>query len=457
MPPKKLPHRIFAQNQRRANWPLRIVLVLVLLGGGYGAYRYFAPVATPLITEVLSPTPAVETTTAPEAAPTPAPADAVTQARTLLASGDRSGARALVQPIVAGQADVGLLPQALTLAAEIETADGNASQTMAHLERVLKEFGGSPEAPRANGLYARALEAAGRTAEAESIYTRLRDTAPKGMRAVGLMGFARKAERDGDVLGARDLYRQALNDAETGTPAWEEALDNLGRLNVQLIFAPGETPESKYYAVEKGDNLTGIGIKLNTTQGLLTRANNLTDDARLNLGQRLKYTPKDFRIVVERATCKMYLLDNDGIFKRYRTGLGMPGHETALGNYTIGNKQKDPVWHPQGRPPVASGDPNNELGTRWMPLVAVEPNLPDDLGIHGTIAPETIGQYKSHGCPRMLKEDVEELYDLVVRSTPVQIVETISWSEVLRPSAPVAGTPTPEQKTPANSAEKVNP
>jgi lipoprotein-anchoring transpeptidase ErfK/SrfK len=53
--------------------------------------------------------------------------------------------------------------------------------------------------------------------------------------------------------------------------------------------------------------------------------------------------------------------------------------------------------------------------------------LPTDLGIHGTIEPASIGQYKSHGCPRLLKEDVEELYDLVVRSTPVSIVEVIDW------------------------------
>lgn len=71
-------------------------------------------------------------------------------------------------------------------------------------------------------------------------------------------------------------------------------------------------------------------------------------------------------------------------------------------------------------------DPANELGTRWMPLAPADAGLPTDLGIHGTIAPETIGKYESHGCPRMFKKDVEELYDLVVRSTPVEIVERMT-------------------------------
>ena len=192
-------------------------------------------------------------------------------------------------------------------------------------------------------------------------------------------------------------------------------MDALGKLKTELIFSPMETPDSKVYELQKGDSLTSIGIKLNTTQGLLMRANNLTEQTTLQLGQRLKYTPKDFRILIERSTCRLFLLDNDGLFKRYYVGLGMPGYETTLGKYTIGNKEKDPIWHKKGSAPVPAGDPANELGTRWMPLVPTAEGLPKDLGIHGTIAPETIGQYKSHGCPRMKEEEQFR------RITPVHI------------------------------------
>jgi lipoprotein-anchoring transpeptidase ErfK/SrfK len=63
------------------------------------------------------------------------------------------------------------------------------------------------------------------------------------------------------------------------------------------------------------------------------------------------------------------------------------------------------------------------LGSRWLPMVPEEEGLPRDLGIHGTIKPKSIGTYSSKGCPRMHNAEVEELYDLVVRSTPVQVVE----------------------------------
>ena len=68
--------------------------------------------------------------------------------------------------------------------------------------------------------------------------------------------------------------------------------------------------------------------------------------------------------------------------------------------------------------PIPPGDPRNELGTRW---IGFEPTN-GSYGIHGTIAPESIGKAVGNGCVRMLNEDVEELYDLVVAETPVEVI-----------------------------------
>jgi len=245
------------------------------------------------------------------------------------------------------------------------------------------------------------------------------------VRAPALCGLARAAERADDLEKARALCREAVRDAAWNSPDWDEAAEALGRLNIALIFSPKPTPESQVYTVERGDNLTNIGMKLNTTQGLLMRANALDKVTTLNVGDRIKFTPKDFRIIIERSTCRLFLLDGDGLFKCYRVGLGKTGHETTLGEYRIGNKQVDPTWFKPNAGPIPPGDPRNELGSRWMPLVPEREELPTDLGIHGTIAPETIGEHSSSGCARMHNADVEELYDLVVRSTPVEIVETV--------------------------------
>lgn len=344
-------------------------------------------------------------------------------AHALYAAGDFDGAQKTLSTVLIRGKDPILLPKALLLQAAIDRVSGRSEAMLAALKRAVDEFPSSPDYPVVATHYANALEMQGQTDAAVALYEAICVTAPPAHRASAMSGLARNALRGKNFVEARKLFRDALNDAEWNSPAWNEALDAVGNLNVRLIFSSEATPESKYYTIEKGDNLTNIGIKLNTTQGLLTRANGVTENTQLRIGQQIKYTPKDFRIIVERSTCRLFLLDKDGIFKRYFAGLGMPGHETALGKYTIGNKQKDPTWFKPGAGPVPPGDPHNELGTRWMPLIPSDAGLPGDLGIHGTIAPETIGQYKSHGCPRMLKEDVEELYDLVVRSTPVEIVE----------------------------------
>jgi lipoprotein-anchoring transpeptidase ErfK/SrfK/predicted negative regulator of RcsB-dependent stress response len=356
--------------------------------------------------------------------------DNLEKARGLLAEGKTEDARVLLEPIAAEVKNDAVTPVALRLLAEIQEKNGNIPAALELLERAQTEFPNSAELPSVALSLARLLENSGQADRAAKIYEQVRADAPPEVRAPAITGLGREAERAGDLVKARDAYRQAVREATFNSPAWNDAVDQLGRLNVQLIFSAQETPESKVYVIEKGDNLTSIGIKLNTTLGLLMRANGIQETTSLQLGDRIKHTPKDFRILIERSTCRLFLLDKDGIFKRYSVGLGKEGNATTLGNYKIGNKEKDPIWHKRGEGAIPPGDPRNELGTRWMPLVPTEEGLPTDLGIHGTIKPETIGSYCSMGCARMHREDVEELYDLVVRSTPVQIVETCSLEQL---------------------------
>jgi lipoprotein-anchoring transpeptidase ErfK/SrfK len=359
-----------------------------------------------------------------EAVQTTAPTTLDT-AQALLEAGKSNEAREALRPLAANAKDAQVAVPAIMMLADLDARAGDRANALNGFKRVTTEFPESPERPRALAQYAKLLEDDGKTAEALAVYNDIRANAPEEFRAPALSGIARQVERDGKVGEARDLYAEAARGAAWDSPAWNEAIDALGRTNIAMVFSPSETPESKTYTVEKGDSLTTIGIKLNTTQGMLTRANNLTADSKLDLGQRLKWTPKDFRIVIERSKCRIFLMDSNGIFKRYICGLGKPGHETTLGVYKIGNKEKDPVWHKPGEGPIPAGDPRNLLGTRWMPMVPIQEGLPKDLGIHGAPDPTTIGSFTSNGCARMKMEEVEELYDLIVRSTPVQVVETV--------------------------------
>jgi hypothetical protein len=68
-----------------------------------------------------------------------------------------------------------------------------------------------------------------------------------------------------------------------------------------------------------------------------------------------------------------------------------------------------------------------------MPLVPEQEGLPRDLGIHGSLDPAAVGKYSTNGCARLLMEEVEELYDLIVRATPVQIVDAFDPA-ILQPT-----------------------
>ncbi|MCX5769334.1 MAG: L,D-transpeptidase family protein [Candidatus Hydrogenedentes bacterium] len=338
--------------------------------------------------------------------------ESLAKAQELYNQGNLAEARKELEPLAEGR-DLITGPQATVLLAKLNGIEGKSGDNLALLEAGVKRFGASPDYARVAVAYGRALEEGGKLVEAGGVFEEVRNSAPGELRAPALTGLGRKAEREKDLFGARDLYRKAVEDA----------------------------------AVQRGDSITSIGNSLNTTQGLLMRANGITEETVLNLNQQLKYTPKDFRIIIERSKCRVFLLDKEGIFKQYKVGLGKPGHETTLGTYKIGNKEKNPAWNKPGEGLIPFGDPRNELGTRWMPLVPDQQGLPGDLGIHGTIRPETVGLYSSNGCVRLLPADIEGLYDLVVRATPVEIVESYSGNE---PAAAVAAasageTPAPQQ------------
>ncbi|MCD6288380.1 MAG: L,D-transpeptidase family protein [Candidatus Hydrogenedentes bacterium] len=236
-------------------------------------------------------------------------------------------------------------------------------------------------------------------------------------------GLGRIEEASGRLLDARDIYRDAVKASVAGTDDYKEAVELLGNINVRLLFSKAKTPESILYRVKPGDSISSIGSKFSVTKASILRANGLQPDTPLRVNWSLKITPFEYKVVIDMSDFRMQVFANDQLFKEYDVGLGRPDSPTTPGKYVIGNKIVNPTWYsPKGKvyPP---GDPENELGTRWMGLQPLEPNLPTDLGIHSTIHPNTVGWASSSGCPRMRPADAEELFDILPLRTPVLIKE----------------------------------
>lgn len=112
----------------------------------------------------------------------------------------------------------------------------------------------------------------------------------------------------------------------------------------------------------------------------------------------------------------------------YPVSIGRMDWATPLGATTIVRKQRDPPWYPpesirreheeQGDPlpRMVPPGPDNPLGRFALRL-----GIPGYL-IHGTNKPFGVGMRVSHGCIRMLPDDIERLFPQVETGTPVHII-----------------------------------
>ncbi len=119
-------------------------------------------------------------------------------------------------------------------------------------------------------------------------------------------------------------------------------------------------------------------------------------------------------IVVSLEDRKLALVENGQVTKVYSVAVGKPSTPSPAGEYTIGRRVMNPTYHHDGRT-VAPG-PHNPVGDRWMGLSK------PGYGIHGTNEPNSIGKAASHGCIRMGKADIEDLYSRVAVGDQVEIV-----------------------------------
>ncbi len=118
------------------------------------------------------------------------------------------------------------------------------------------------------------------------------------------------------------------------------------------------------------------------------------------------------------------------VVKTFPVGIGRQDWGTPLGATQVVGKQKDPTWTPPASirkeheengdplPAVVPAGPNNPLGQYAMRLGIGK----GSYLIHGTNKAFGVGMRASHGCIRMMPEDIEYLFPQIAVGTPVRIV-----------------------------------
>lgn len=107
-----------------------------------------------------------------------------------------------------------------------------------------------------------------------------------------------------------------------------------------------------------------------------------------------------YTIGINLGARKLTFFQGSGVRGVYPVAVGKPSTPTPTGDFAVINKRVNP---------------GGVFGSRWMGFTR------RGHGIHGTSAPQKIGQSVSLGCVRMRNEHIESIYPLVTIGTPVVI------------------------------------
>ncbi len=208
-----------------------------------------------------------------------------------------------------------------------------------------------------------------------------------------------------------------------------------------FAFAAVITGGETIYRVAKGDSLLLISAKLGVDTATIARENKLDPSRRLQPGQELrlntrKIAPKvvDNGIVVDIPGRMLYYFKAGKLEMFFPVGLGMPKWQditrwrTPAGAFTITGKEQDPVWYVpesiqwqmkvQGKPVLTTVPPgsDNPLG-RFVLYTSIH-----GIAIHETIWPTTVYLFTSHGCIRVLPQNIEQFYNEIEVGTQGELV-----------------------------------
>jgi len=168
---------------------------------------------------------------------------------------------------------------------------------------------------------------------------------------------------------------------------------------------------------------------------VLVKQNKLKKPYRLKKGMTIKIdsthivpTCVNQGLIINLAELNLYYFKDGAYQRRYALAAGKPSWPTPTGNYKIIDKRKNPTWNV----PLSIQEEMEEEGLEVLEKVPPGPKNPlgkffmltsaEGVGIHATNRPWSVGYYASHGCIRMLPDEIEKLFPEVTIGTPVKII-----------------------------------
>jgi L,D-transpeptidase ErfK/SrfK len=213
-------------------------------------------------------------------------------------------------------------------------------------------------------------------------------------------------------------------------------------LRVPALVAAAEPPlyhqvagGEETYTVEKRATINRVALERGLRWTVVARHNGLKKPYRLKRGMVLKINnthivPTELTdgLVINLPELNLYYFRDGTYQRRYALAVGKRSWPTPTGTYEICEKRKNPIWNvppsiqeemeEQGMEVVEKvpPGPKNPLGAYWMGTTA------SGVGIHATNRPWSVGYSVSHGCIRMLPDEIAKLFPQIEMGTPVKII-----------------------------------
>jgi L,D-transpeptidase ErfK/SrfK len=189
------------------------------------------------------------------------------------------------------------------------------------------------------------------------------------------------------------------------------------------------------HEVRAKETLNRIALEKSLKWTALARRNGLKKPYKLKPGMELQLNtthivPAELSdgLLINLPELCLYYFVNGVYMRRYALAVGKPSWPTPTGNFKISEKRLNPTWNvpesiqeemeEQGLEVVEKvpPGPKNPLGKFWMGTSA------SGVGIHATNRPWSVGYFVSHGCIRMLPDEISQLYPQIAVGTPVKII-----------------------------------
>lgn len=193
----------------------------------------------------------------------------------------------------------------------------------------------------------------------------------------------------------------------------------------RLFFAANEAADARRvgvvrHLIAKGEHTTGIARRYNTTIDLIVRLNRGLKPSRIEVDDQLTVldlasTPLE--LVVLRSSFRLLLWRGPVLVGCFKVGLGAETSPTPLGATEVWQCVRNPEWRdPDTKKVFKPTEPGNVLGGYWIAFKPGDDRRFKGIGMHGYTAekPERwLGQPGSHGCVRMVQDDIAAVFAVV--------------------------------------------